>query len=373
MKASRYSVTLNLLIGSTLVAAGCGDSGLTADTAGAAETVVAAAQDCAGAPALRASGSTAQQNAIEQFVFAFVRACPGRTLAYEANGSAAGVEDFLANQTDLAGSDLALDPARDQPERAATRCGSPAWHLPVVFNPIAISYHLPGVSSLTLDAPTAAKIFNGTVSTWDNAAIKALNPGVALPAAAIHVIYHSDRSGSTAALQRYLDDASDGVWTGGAGETFNGSGDEGASGDDGAVAALQDTGGSITYSLWSAAQGRQLQMARIVTAADRAPVAISTDSVGKALARATFAAPGNDLVLDSVSLHKPSDAGAYPVVLATYEIVCSKYPDPQIGAAVKAFLRAALDAGQDGLDQYGAVPLPEPVKSRLLGAVRDVS
>ena len=56
------------------------------------------------------------------------------------------------------------------------------------------------------------------------------------------------------------------------------------------------------------------------------------------------------------SFYKPSEAGAYPIVLATYEIVCSKYPDSATGAAVKAFMQATIGAGQDGLDQYGYIP-----------------
>ena len=65
-----------------------------------------------------ASGSTAQENAIEQFVYAYIRACPGYTLDYNANGSGAGVQQFVDNETDLAGSDKPLDSAKGEPDRA---------------------------------------------------------------------------------------------------------------------------------------------------------------------------------------------------------------------------------------------------------------
>lgn len=80
--------------------------------------------DCGGKQELHAGGSTAQANAIEQFAYAYSRACPGQALVYNATGSATGVDDFIANEIDLVGSELAMDPAKTQPERAAERCGS---------------------------------------------------------------------------------------------------------------------------------------------------------------------------------------------------------------------------------------------------------
>ena len=53
-------------------------------------------------------------------------------------------------------------------DKAKQRCGgNDAWNLPTVFGPIAIAYNLPGVDGLALDGPTLAKIFNGTITTWN--------------------------------------------------------------------------------------------------------------------------------------------------------------------------------------------------------------
>ena len=95
------------------------------------------------------------------------------------------------------------------------------------------------------------------------------------------------------------------------------------------------------------------------------PVAITTDSVGKTIAGAKIKGQGNDLVVDTSSFYKPTQTGAYPIVEATYEIVCSKYPDSATGAAVKAFMQATIGPGQDGLDQYGYIPLPSSIQSKL--------
>ncbi|MGV0625008.1 phosphate ABC transporter substrate-binding protein PstS [Mycolicibacter minnesotensis] len=376
MKSARSTVLAALLtVGALSVSACAGGSGQVQ----AAEDP-AAGVDCGGKQALRAGGTAAQRTAMEQFVYAYTRACPGRTLAYNADGSAAAVDEFIADELDLAGSDAALDPARTQPERASDRCGAPAWQLPVVFGPIAVTYRISGVNSLNLDGPTLAKIFNGTIGSWDNPAIKALNAGVALPALPIHVVYRSDRSPSTATFQRYLEVASDGAWYAGTGDMFNGGIGEAATGNNGAAAALQASDGSITYSEWSFAVGKQLPMAQIITSAGPQPVAISAESVGQTIAGARFlagAAPdadaNNDLVLEMASLYRPADQGAYPIVSATYQIVCSKYPDAATGTAVKAFLQAAVGPGQAGLDQFGSIPLPDSFKTRILTAVNAIS
>ena len=97
------------------------------------------------------------------------------------------------------------------------------------------------------------------------------------------------------------------------------------------------------------------------------------DSVGKTIAGARVQGQGNDLVLDTSSFYKPSQAGAYPIVLATYEIVCSKYPDSATAKAVKAFMQAAIGPGQAGLDQYGSIPLPESFQAKLSTAVNAIA
>lgn len=368
MRFARSGVALSLVATAALALAGCGDN-----NSSSGSNAKPAPVDCGGKKVLKDSGSTAQQNAIEQFVYAYVRACPGYTLDYDANGSGAGVTEFLNNQTDLAGSDVPLDPSTGQNDRAAQRCGSPAWDLPTVFGPIAVTYHLSGVSGLKLDGPTVAKIFNGTITKWDDPALKAVNSGLSLPSTPISVIFRSDKSGTTANFQKYLDGASDGAWGKGGSEVFNGGVGQGASGNNGTSALLQNTEGSITYNEWSFAVGKQLNMASIITSAGPDAVPITKDSVEKTIAGATFKGQGNDLVLDTSSFYKPTQSGAYPIVLATYEIVCSKYPDAATGKAVKAFMQAAIGPGQEGLEQYGSIPLPSSFTEKLSSAVNAIS
>lgn len=361
---------MGVLVTGALVLSGCGNDN-TSNEGGATSGASAATVHCGGKRTLKASGSTAQANAMARFVNAFEQVCSGQTLNYTANGSGAGVNEFLGNRTDFAGSDVAL--SDNEQAKARRRCGSPAWNLPVVFGPIAVTYNVDGLTSLNLDGPTTAKIFNGTIRGWNDPAITALNTATALPDLPIHVVFRSDQSGTTDNFQQYLDGASDGAWGKGAGKSFNGGIGEGAKGNDGTSAAVKSTPGSITYNEWSFAQAQKLNVAKMVTSAGPEPIAISADSVGKTIAGARIKQQGNDLVLDTLSFYKPRQTGSYPIVLATYEVVCSKYPSSGTGTAVKAFLQATIGPGQNGLADNGYVPLPASFKSRLSTAVEAIT
>ena len=377
MKLKRSGAALSLLAAGAMVVSACGSNNNATSTSSSgssgASSVSSASVACGGKPTLKASGSTAQANAMTRFVNAYEQACPGHTLNYTANGSGAGVSEFVGNQTDFGGSDSPLNKDKGEYDKAAQRCGSDAWNLPVVFGPIAVTYNLTGVDSLVLDGPTTAKIFNGAITSWDDPAIKALNSSATLPSQPIHVVFRSDESGTTDNFQKYLDAASDGAWGKGAGKAFNGGVGEGAKGNDGTSAAIKNTDGAITYNEWSFAKAQNLTWAKIVTSAGPDPVDITVDSVGKTIAGAKVKGQGNDLVLDTLSFYKPTQPGAYPIVLATYEIVCSKYSDGQTGPAVKAFLQATIGPGQAGLADNGYIPVPAEFLPKLSTAINAIA
>ena len=353
----------------------CGsDNNTTSASSSIAGDGAGSAVDCGGKKALKGSGATAQANAMTRFVTAYEAACPGYTLNYTSSGSGAGVSEFVGGQTDIGGSDSPLNPDKGEVGKAAARCGgAEAWNLPMVFGPIAITYNAPGVDALILDGPTVAKIFNGTVKTWDDPQIAALNPGKTLPAQPIVVIFRSDESGTTDNFQKYLDAASEGAWGKGAGKTFNGGVGEGAKGNEGTSAAISSTPGSITYNEWSFAKARGLAVADIVTSAGPEPVRLTVESAGKAIDDVKVKGQGNDLVLDTSSFYTPTEVGTYPIMLATYSLVCSKYPAGDVAPAVKAFLTVALGIGQEGLTDNGYIPVPETFKGKLTTAIDAIS
>jgi phosphate transport system substrate-binding protein len=367
------AAAVSLLAAGAMVVSACGSNNNATSTSSSGSSSASSSSTaqvaCGGKPTLKASGSTAQANAMTRFVNAYEKACPGHTLNYTANGSGAGVSEFVGNQTDFGGSDSPLNKDKGEVDKAAQRCGSPAWDLPVVFGPIAVTYNVTGVDSLVLDGPTTAKIFNGAITSWNDPAIAALNSGASLPAQPIHVVFRSDESGTTDNFQKYLDAASDGAWGKGAGKTFNGGVGEGAKGNDGTSAAIKNTDGAITYNEWSFAKAQNLKWAKIVTSAGPDPVDITPDTVGKTIAGAKVKGEGNDLVLDTLTFYQPTQPGSYPIVLATYEIVCSKYADGQTGPAVKAFLQATIGPGQEGLADNGYIPVPAEFLPKLTTAI----
>jgi len=373
VKIRRHASVLGLIAAGALALTACGSDNTSGGAGTSAANAPAAGQvECAGKKSLKASGSSAQANAMTRFVAAFEAKCDGYTLNYTSNGSGAGVKEFTGKQTDFGGSDSPLNAEKGETDAAKTRCdGSEAWNLPAVFGPIAISYNVPGADGVTLDASTLAKIFSGQVATWNDPAIAALNSGKSLPGDKIVVLFRSDESGTTDNFQKYLEAAAKDTWTKGSGKTFNGGVGEGAKGNEGVTAAVKSTAGSITYAEWSFAKKQGLQIAKIVNSAGGEGVELSSESAGKAIEGAKIKGSGNDLVLDLKSIYATTTPGAYPLVLAAYEIVCSKYSDADTAKAVKAFLTVAVTDGQKGLEDNGYIPVPKAFQDKLLTAVLD--
>jgi phosphate transport system substrate-binding protein len=327
--------------------------------------------DCGGKQNLTGSGSTAQASAMDHFIKSYEESCSGKALTYTANGSGAGIGDFLAAKTDFGGSDSPLQ--GNEYAAAKQRCGgADAWNLPVVFGPIAITFNVATTDVLTLDAPTLAKIFSGAITRWNDPAITALNGN--MPAEDIHVIYRSDASGTTDNFQQYLQAASGGAWTKGVGKAFNGGVGTSAQGNEGTSKAVKNTEGAITYNEGSYAAKRDLDVAGIKTAGG--VVRIGTDWVGKTISNVTIKGQGgdaNDLVLDLSKVYATTTPGAYPILLASYEIVCSRYPDAEVGKAVKAFMQSTVTVGQQGLAPDGYIPLPSDFQTKVAAAVNNIS
>lgn len=327
------------------------------------------AVNCDGKSDLTAEGSTAQQNAIALFNKDWGLLCAGKTLAYNPTGSGAGRDQFIAAHVDFAGSDSPL--SRDQIDPSAARChGHPAWHLPMVFGPVAIAYHLDGVKNLVVSGDVLAKIFSGGIDNWSDPAIAALNHGVALPYLRISPIYRSDSSGTTDNFQKYLAAAAPKSWIRGTGSEFQGGVGEGAQKSAGVIQAVQSTPGAIGYVEKGFADQSGVPYAQIN--AGKGAVKLTDDAARNAIDNVTFAGVGNDLKLDLNSLYSTKEAGAYPLVLATYEIVCSKGYDPATTAAVKSLLTVAAENAQAGLPAAGYVALPDKFKQRLVVAINAI-
>ncbi len=355
----RWSVLPGALILTTGLAA-CGSDNT---SSGSTSAVATAAADCP-TGTLKAEGSSAQKNAIEAAIKSFQTKCSGATVNYNPSGSGAGIKNFIAGQVDFAGSDSALKP--DEATAAANQCGSPAWNLPLVVGPVAIAYNLPGVDKLVLNAEVAAKIFSGAITTWNDPAVAALNPGKTLPSTAIKVFFRSDESGTTENFTQYLKAAGGAAATIAPAKKWGGSVGEGKEKSAGVASAVKGQVGSITYVEWSYATQNSLGIASIDTGSG--PVELSSASVGKMIATSKQVGTGNDLSLALDFATK--EPGAYPINLVTYNIACSKYKDSAKAGLVRSFLKhfASTDV-QDSLKEQGYAPLPASVATKVSSAV----
>jgi phosphate transport system substrate-binding protein len=210
-----------------------------------------------------------------------------------------------------------------------------AIEIPVYISPIAIAFNLPDITELKLDAPTAAKIFRGEIAKWNDPAIAALNPDAKLPDLAVTPVSRSDDSGTTKNFTEYLSaaapdvwkDKADGIWP----ASLKG---ENAKGTSGVVKTVTDTPGAVTYADDSAVGGK-LGIAQIKVGSEF--VKISPEAASKAVdaGKAVEGRADNDgaIKLDRTT----TEAGAYPVVLVSYHIVCSAYDKQETVDLVKAF------------------------------------
>lgn len=316
-------------------------------------------------------GSTAQANAMTEWIKDYQQQCSGATITYNPTGSGDGVTAFIAGQHAFVGSDSALDPSKGEVKGAQKRCGSTPLDLPMVVGPIAVAYKLNGVSKLILDGPTVAKIFLGKIKTWNDPAIAKLNSGVKLPSTPISVFYRSDSSGTTQNFEKYLAATAPSVFTATPDKDSSKSGfvGQGKAKSSGVADAVSKTNGSITYVEFSYAVSSGLSTADIDNGSG--PVELSKDSASAAAAAAKVTGTGNDLTL---SLDYATKAkGAYPIILVTYEIACSKYTNAAQGNLVKSFLSYTAGDGQSVLPKLGYAPLPSSLDAKVKQSIAAIS
>lgn len=381
VKITHYGRTASVAVVAALTLAACGSSsnndastsgssggGSAASTSGGGGAA-AAPSDCFSG-SLNAAGSTAQANAITQAISAYQGKCSGAKVSYNGTGSGAGITSFIAKQVDFAGSDSALNKDKGEPEKAKAACGSDALDLPMVTGPIAVSYNVKGVEKLSLTPKLIAQIFSGKITKWNDAAIAAENKGVTLPDTAISVFFRSDSSGTTDNFTKYMNTTDPTDWPNKHDKAWSGKVGQGKAKSAGVASAIKATDGGIGYVEWSYAVQNQLHMAQLDSGSG--PVELTAESAAKGVESATIAGTGNDLALKLD--YQPKTAGAYPLLLVTYEIVCSKYPDATKGKNVKAFLNyLASDGFQQSLTQVGSAPLPKSIQTKVQTAVNSIS
>lgn len=370
MKVSRHGIIACLALGATLALNACGSDNNDEPSGVAGNGPVTSSTDCA-TGTLNAQGSTAQKNAMDEWIKAYQLRCPGATINYEGTGSGAGITAFASGTADFAGSDSALKEG-DETTKANARCsGGQAVDLPMVIGPIAVVFNVSGVDSLQLKPATIAKIFAGTIKTWNDAAIKADNPGASLPGTTIQAVHRSESSGTTDNFTTFLSKTAGADWTFGNDKTWKAPGGTGAKGSDGVVSAVKQADGSIAYVEWSFAENAGLTMAKVANGAGEF-VELTADSASTALAGAQITGVAPDLTM-SID-YRTTQAGAYPLVLVTYEIACTKGLPADKAKLVKSFLTyISSTEGQSALTGLGYAPLPDTVRAKVVESINALS
>lgn len=361
-----------LAVSGALVLTACGsdnNSGDTSDTG--TQTKAASSVKCDGAKGqLRASGSSAQKNAMDLWVKNYMAACSGVEVNYNSSSSGEGIVAFNQGTVGFAGSDSALKPEEVADSKKVCKSGQ-GINLPMVGGPIAIGFHLEGVDSLTLDAPTLAKIFDTKIKKWNDPAIAKLNDGVKLPDKAIQAFHRSEDSGTTQNLGKYFAATAPNDWKYEPEKKWPAPGGQAASQSSGVASQVKQVDGAIGYFELSYATSQQISTVDIDTGGS-APVKASSENASKAIAAAKVKGTGKDLALDLDYTTKAE--GAYPIVLVTYEVVCDQGNKADTLGSVKSFLTYTASAdGQKVLSEAGYAPIPEAINAKVRETVASLS
>jgi phosphate transport system substrate-binding protein len=259
----------------------------------------------------------------------------------------------------FAGSDPALKPTDVKAMKG------PVLQFPVAAGAITVSYNLPGVKSgLKLDGPTIAEIFSGKIKTWNDPAIKNLNPGMSLPSTAITVVHRSDSSGTTEGFTTYLSDVSP-TWKSsiGEGKDVKWPLGTGAAKNAGVAAAVKQTSGAVGYVEQAYALENGFTFATVKNSAGTwvAPAISNTSS-----AFLGVKVPA-DLGISTINSPNPA---AYPIVSQTF---LDAYKDPCKDGGLSSstakglfkFLTYAFGDGQKTLGSGGSQLPYAPVPAAL--------
>ncbi len=322
--------TLALALAGSLVACGGDDtSGSGGSGAGGLSGTVAG------------GGSSAQETAQEAWRAGFGQANPDVKLSYDAVGSGTGRENFISGSYKYAGTDSAL--SSDELTAAAKTCGGDPVQVPVFISPVDVTFNLPGIDSLNLDAETLGKMFSGEISSWDDPAIADQNPDADLPSTDISPVHRSDSSGTTDNFTDYLYQASNGSWSTEHSSDWPTTKGESAEGTSGVIGAIQSGEGTVGYADDSAVQGTELGVVSLKVGSDY--VAPSAEGASAGLAASELASDTPESVMQYSINRTTTDPSTYPLFLASYEIACQSYDDQATADIVKGFLSYMISEG----------------------------
>jgi phosphate transport system substrate-binding protein len=348
-----------------LFLAGCG----AANEAGAPAAGGDGATELSGT--IAGAGASSQAAAMEAWVAGFSAANPGAQVTYDPVGSGGGREQFTAGGTAFGGTDAYLD--EEELPLALERCGGNVLEIPAYISPIAVAFNLEGIETLNMSPAVMAGVFAKQITTWNDPAIAADNPGVTLPDLPITTVHRSDESGTTENFVDYLAAAAPDVWT------FEVSGDwpaevqgEAAPQNAGVVGAIEAGNGTIGYA--DASQIRELGTVAVGVGSEFVPYS------PEAAAAIVESSPQNDEGRPEGSFaldlqRDTTESGNYPIVLVSYELACGTYPDQATADLVKAFFSYVIseEGQQAASDNAGSAPISDTQREQFQAAIDSIT
>jgi phosphate transport system substrate-binding protein len=279
----------------------------------------------------------------------------GNGLNYQSIGSGGGIKQIKAKTVTFGASDMPLMP------KELNAAG--LVQFPTVVGGDVPVVNLDGVKAgdLTLDGPTLANIFLGTITKWDDPAIQKLNPKVKLPSEAIAVVHRSDGSGTTFIFTNYLSKVSP-DWKSkvGASTAVEWPLGIGSKGNEGVANNVTQTKGAIGYVEYAYALQNKMASVDMINS-DGKTVAPDAKSFQAAAANADWAKSDSYYVI----LTNQPGAETWPIAGATF-ILMYKHP-VDAGAAAEAlkFFHWAYTNGSPAAEALDYVPLPAAVVAQI--------
>jgi phosphate transport system substrate-binding protein len=304
------------------------------------------------------SGSSLLYPLFNLWVGSYTASNPNADITTTSTGSGAGIAQSIQGLVQIGASDAYLSDT--------LKAKHPTMlSIPLAISSQAVNYNLPGVGGLKLSGPILAGIYEGKITQWNDPAIAAANPGVALPAHVIVPIHRLDGSGDTFIFTQYLS-ASDAGWASSLhyGTTVSWpaiAGAVGAKGNSGMLTALQNNPYGIAYigiSFASKVAADGLGQAALQNK-DGNFVLPTTENIAAAAASAANSTPADE----RISMIFAPGPNSYPIVNYEYAIVNSQQPAPAIGQAIRDFLNWAVTEGNNAsfLNKVQFLPLPPAV------------
>jgi phosphate transport system substrate-binding protein len=320
----------------------------------AAGVVAAAATAPAMAADISGAGSTFAYPIYSKWAEAYKKET-GIGVNYQSIGSGDGISQIQNKEVTFAGSDMPLSVVDLDTDGLLQFPMLTAGVVPVV--------NLDGIKpgDLVLDGSTLARIFLGEIKSWNDAAIRKLNPSAKLPSQAIAVVHRSDGSGTTFVFTDYLGKVSR-DWRSKVGSitAVDWPVGIGARGNEGVAGSVAQIRGAIGYVEYAYAKQNKLTYARLTNKAGKA-VAPTIESFSAAAANANWErTPGFGVILTN----EPG-AASWPIAGATFILMHKQPGDPAaVGAALKFFNWAYAKGGQMA-QELDYVPMPPSVVSAV--------